>query len=93
VAYDPVAGENARRAIGNSTVQYVTTLGDAVQDTDGAVILTEWDEFRKADWRSLASNMVNPLLIDLRNLFTLQEASSIGIKYVSLGRNPIEISN
>jgi hypothetical protein len=36
--------------------------------------------------------MASPLLIDLRNLFTLQEAGAMGIRYVSLGRNPIEIA-
>jgi hypothetical protein len=36
--------------------------------------------------------MANPLLIDLRNLFSLQEAGSLGINYVSLGREPIKIS-
>ena len=44
-----------------------------------------WDEFKKADWRDLASTMTTPLLIDLRNLFSLREAGSLGIKYVSLG--------
>ena len=40
----------------------------------------------------LGKTMANPLLIDLRNLFSLQEASSMGINYVSLGREPIKMS-
>ena len=91
-AYDPVANRNARAIIDNDSVKYTATLGDALDDADGAVIMTEWDEFKKADWRTFASTMATPLLIDLRNLFTLQEASSIGINYISLGRNPIEKS-
>ncbi len=89
-AYDPVANENAKGLIGNGTVKYATSLGDALKDADGAVIVTEWDEFRKADWRMLSRSMASPLLIDLRNLFTLQQASSIGLNYLSLGREPIE---
>ncbi len=91
-AYDPVATENAEALIGNGTIQYSATLSDALKNADGAVIFTEWDEFRKADWRILASTMANPLLIDLRNLFSLQEAGSLGMNYVSLGREPIKIS-
>ncbi len=91
-AYDPVASENAEALIGNGTIQYSATLSEALKDADGAVIITEWGEFKKADWRSLALTMSNPLLIDLRNLFSLQEAGSIGINYLSLGRDPIIIS-
>ena len=92
MAYDPVANENARAIIGNGAVHYAATLSDALKKVDGAVIITEWDEFRNADWRSLALTMAHPLLIDLRNLFSFQEASSFGIKYVSLGRRPVAIS-
>ena len=91
--YDPAANENAKRHLGNGAVIFAESLPDALKNADGAVIFTEWDEFRKADWRSLASTMANPLLIDLRNLFSLQEARSIGINYVSLGREPIEMSH
>jgi UDPglucose 6-dehydrogenase len=93
MAYDPVAIENAKAFIGNGTVQYAESLSDALKDADAAVIITEWEEFRKADWRNLAATMAKPLIIDLRNLFTLQEASSIGIEYVSLGRDPIGLSH
>lgn len=92
-AYDPVARENAETLIESGTVHYAASLPDALKDAHGAVIITEWDEFRKADWCSLASTMANPLLIDLRNLFSLLEARSIGINYVSLGREPIERSH
>jgi UDPglucose 6-dehydrogenase len=91
-AYDPVANKNAQRHLRNSTVTFAENLPDALRNADGAVIFTEWEEFRKADWRSLAPTMSNPLLIDLRNLFSLQEAGSMGIRYVSLGRSPIGIA-
>ncbi|MGB8313301.1 MAG: hypothetical protein WCE69_02330, partial [Aestuariivirga sp.] len=40
----------------------------------------------------LALAMANPILIDFRNLFSIQEADSFGIKYMSLGRKPVAIS-
>jgi UDPglucose 6-dehydrogenase len=91
VAYDPAANEKARALLGNVKMHYSATLPEALKDADGAVILTEWNEFRKAGWRDLASTMANPLLVDLRNLFSLQEASLFGMKYVSLGRRPVVI--
>lgn len=92
VAYDPVANDKARALLGNAMVHYSATLPEALKDADGAVILTEWSEFRKAEWRDLASTMANPLLVDLRNIFSLQEAGLFGMKYVSLGRRPVTIS-
>jgi UDPglucose 6-dehydrogenase len=92
VAYDPVAAQNAKEQIGNGAVHYAATLEEALQDADAAVLLTEWDQFRKADWRKLSKTMARPLLIDLRNIFTLAQASSIGIDYVSLGRDRVSLN-
>lgn len=92
-AYDPVANENAKAFMDGGTVHYVASLPEALKGADGAVVITEWDEFKKADWRRLALTMADPLLVDLRNLFSSQEAGSIGVKYVSLGREPVAISH
>ena len=89
MAYDPVANENAKGQIGIDTVRYAANLEDALKDADGAVIITEWEEFRKADWTDLGKTMANPLVIDLRNIFTLPQANAFGINYVSLGREAI----
>jgi len=88
-AYDPEASENARKILGDDSIEYSNSVADAVRECDGAVIVTEWDEFRRASWANLAATMSNPLLVDLRNMFTLQDAQSWGISYVSLGRDPI----
>jgi len=92
-AYDPMASKNAERVLGGDVVHYATSLADALRNASGAVIVTEWDEFKKADWRTLATTMAAPLLVDLRNLFSLQEAGSMAITYVSLGRGPFEMSH
>lgn len=89
VAYDPVASKNAKVLLGNGALGFVTTLADAVSGADAAVILTEWPEFRKADWPRLARTMPRPLLIDLRNMFTLAHAAALGLDYISLGRQAI----
>jgi UDPglucose 6-dehydrogenase len=89
VAYHPVANKKAQALLDDVKLIYAATLFEALKDADGAVILTEWNEFRKAGWRDLASTMATPLLVDLRNLFSLREASLCGMKYVSLGRSPV----
>ena len=90
-AYDPEANQNAKSVIDNDSVKFMTTLEEALEDADGAVIMTEWDEFKNADWRTLALTMAAPLVVDLRNIFTLQDAGLMGINYISLGRRKIEM--
>ena len=53
------------------------------------MILTEWEEFRNLDWGKHAAAMARPLVIDLRNLYSLAQASAMGVEYISLGRNPV----
>lgn len=88
-AYDPEAIENAQKILGNDAIEYTTSVAKAVKDGDGAIILTEWEEFRKVNWKDLAASMSTPMLVDLRNMFNLQEASTLGVIYISLGRDPV----
>lgn len=88
-AYDPEATKNARALLGDESIEYTLTLDQAVQNCDGAIIVTEWDEFKKANWRKLSASMSNALLIDLRNMLTLQDAAASDISYISLGRDPV----
>jgi UDPglucose 6-dehydrogenase len=85
-AYDPVASANAGRILGNGCVYYPRTLVDAVTGADLAVILTEWEEFRRADWGLLAGLMTRRILIDFRNLITAEQAKAFNLDYFPLGR-------
>jgi UDPglucose 6-dehydrogenase len=89
-AYDPVAAKNAKLMLGTEGITYGNSLAETVAGADGAVVITEWDEFRKADWRTLGASMAQPLLVDLRNIFSLQEAAAQEIHYVSLGRDTVD---
>ena len=88
-AYDPVATENAIDALGQDGIQYHRSVREAVNGADAVVVITEWDEFRKLDWQYLRCVMKTPLVIDLRNIYSLPQASAMGIGYVSLGRSPV----
>jgi UDPglucose 6-dehydrogenase len=87
--YDPEATKNARALLGDASIDYRHRLDEAVKNSDGAIIITEWDEFRKANWQKLSASMSNALLVDLRNMFSLQEAAALNISYISLGRDPV----
>ena len=84
-----LTAENAKSILCNESVGFAASLGGAIKDADAAVILTEWDEFRNADWPGLAKLMAHGLIIDFRNLFTLSQARAFEVDYISLGRDRV----
>ncbi|MDR1551336.1 MAG: UDP-glucose/GDP-mannose dehydrogenase family protein [Holosporaceae bacterium] len=82
--YDPSFSEQAKQIFHEQEFS-----NDAYSNCDGAdavVILTDWSEFRALNLRELKKRVKNPLLIDLRNIYALSEASAAGFIYHSVGR-------
>jgi UDPglucose 6-dehydrogenase len=83
-AYDPVANGRAR-AVLPSRVHYCASALDAAEGADAIVIATEWDEFRQLDFARLRAQMRTPLIVDLRNLLSDNQACLRGFEYVGIG--------
>jgi len=83
-AYDPVGIERARVLL-PERVRYHRTALDAARGASAAVIVTEWDEFRRIDLGRLKRTMAAPLLIDLRNMLSKEQLGRLGIKYIGIG--------
>jgi len=87
IAYDPVAMDNARLAIGNSPgVSYAATPMDAVRGADALVIATEWKEFRSPDFPAIKAALKTPVIFDGRNLYEPSDVAMLGIEYHAIGR-------
>lgn len=84
VAYDPVAADNARSLLPG--VEMADTAREALLDTDAAVLVTEWPEFKEIDWTQAAERMRQPLLIDGRNFLEADDLRSAGFIYEGIGR-------
>jgi UDPglucose 6-dehydrogenase len=68
-------------------VKWIESPYQAAQGADLVVILTEWNEFRALDLEKLAKKMETPRMADLRNVYSLEEATEAGFTaYVSVGR-------
>jgi UDPglucose 6-dehydrogenase len=85
-AFDPEGMKEAAKLL--SGVTWTEDAYDAMAGADGVVILTEWNEFRALDLKQLKAKLKRPLLIDLRNIYTLREMAEAGIEYHSVGRRP-----
>ncbi len=84
VAYDPIAMDNAKSIL-NPLVCYAASIEEAVENSEAALIITDWDEIKNVDLTVFAK-MKNPLIIDGRNCFSIDEMAKNRIEYRSIGR-------
>lgn len=84
-AYDPIAIPNAKKALGNS-IKYAWNIREALVDADIAIIATEWDQIKHIPLSMYCTYMKEPIVIDGRNCYRLEEISKYPIIYRSVGR-------
>lgn len=89
VVYDPRGMDEAKKIFDDKIV-YASSLYEAADGADLIVILTEWDEFYNLDMSLLSKSMNNPVILDLRNIFSLEEMIGKGVKYISIGRPTVQ---
>jgi len=85
-AYDPEAMGKAGQLL---KIQFCKSPYDAAADADALLTLTEWNEFKRLDLRKIKSLLKNPLIIDGRNIYSLEEMKKHGFHYISIGRKEI----
>jgi UDPglucose 6-dehydrogenase len=83
-ACDPEGVEQAKKVLQN--VEFVFDPYAAAEGADAVVIVTEWDAYRAIDLTRLAATMATPLLVDLRNVYSREEAEKAGLDYVGVGK-------
>jgi UDPglucose 6-dehydrogenase len=83
-AYDPAGMEQAKPLVGKVT--FCADAYECAQDAAALVIVTEWEQFRALDFARLKSVMARPVLIDLRNIYSAEEAARHGFAYEGVGR-------
>lgn len=88
-AYDPEAMENVKSQIGD-VISYEANEYDALKDVDALIICTEWGIFRNPDFGKMKEKMKDAVIFDGRNLFDIDEMTSKGFYYNSIGRKTIE---
>jgi UDPglucose 6-dehydrogenase len=83
-AYDPVGMEQARHELPN--IAYCEDAYACAQGADALVIVTEWVQFRALDLDRLKEIMVQPVVVDLRNIYRPEDMAAAGFVYESVGR-------
>jgi UDPglucose 6-dehydrogenase len=86
-AYDPVAGESARRLFANyGGVRIADSAMAALDGCDALAIVTEWREFRSPDFTAMRAALKQPLIFDGRNLYDPAMVRAQGFEYFPIGR-------
>jgi len=83
-ATDPEAMARARVAIPG--VHYSADPYEVARGADALLLLTEWDQYRRLDWKQIRVEMARPLVIDARNMLRPAEMKALGFEYISFGR-------
>ena len=83
-AFDPASNDVCRKML--PQIDYVGDPYEAVQGAQATVIVTEWNLFRALELTRLKELMIQPQIIDLRNIYEPEKVAEAGFSYVSIGR-------
>jgi len=95
VVYDPIAMDEARRALAQDMGTSVAALSGitwaeaplpALDGVDALLIMTEWKCFQTPDFREMRDRMRTPLVLDGRNLYDPELMQEMGLAYQGIGR-------
>lgn len=82
--FDPEGTHEAQSLL--KDVEFRADPYAVAQGADALVIITEWDQFRALDLDRVKSLMTQPVLVDLRNIYSPEDVRSRGFRYASIGR-------
>jgi UDPglucose 6-dehydrogenase len=89
--YDPQAMPEAKRIFAaqklkKKKITFCKELFSVVKRSDCLCFLTEWEEFRRIDFRKVKRLMQYPLIADGRNMFERLKLEREGFHYIGVGR-------
>ncbi len=87
--HDPVAMENVKAQYGDK-LSYFNHHYDTLEGSDALAIVTEWNEFRHADFDYVLHRLSNPVIFDGRNLYEPEKMKQKGIDYFGIGLSSVE---
>jgi nucleotide sugar dehydrogenase len=88
VVYDPKAMPNARKVLGD-TVVYAGSAEESLRGADCAIVVTEWDEFKKLSPEDFLRLMHTPAVVDGRRIYDPKEFRG-KVPFAAIGLGPAE---
>lgn len=72
IGYDSEAKESARKVFGDK-IEYADSVEEALEDSELALLVTEWDEYKKLTTADFKKYMKEPNLVDGRLIYPFEE--------------------
>ena len=69
------------------SIKFFENAYDAIKDTELLVIITEWDEFKKLDYKKIYEMVKQKIIVDFRSILNEKEIEQIGFKYYFIGKD------
>ena len=89
-AYDPHGTEKFKFMVDPKaldSIKFFENAYDAIKDTELLVIITEWDEFKKLDYKKIYEMVKQKIIVDFRSILNEKEIEQIGFKYYFIGKD------
>ncbi len=84
--YDPQAYKEAKEIFyRDKKIRFAKNPYGAVKGCDCVCFLTEWDEFKKLDFKKIKRLMRLPFIADGRNMFDRKILTDLGFTYIGVG--------
>ena len=64
---------------------FARDMYEAALGAEALALVTEWEEFRRPDWRMLTQNMQGRALFDGRNIYLPEETKNAGFTLYRIG--------
>ena len=84
VVYDPKALKTAKR-IFSARVECADSAEECLKDADVAILVTEWEEFKRVTPQQFRKLMRNPVVLDGRRIYNPLAMERAGIDFQAIG--------
>ncbi|HVH15544.1 MAG TPA: UDP-glucose/GDP-mannose dehydrogenase family protein [Candidatus Angelobacter sp.] len=84
VAYDPMAMPNFENLFGN-IIELAKSPQSALKGAECAIVMTEWDEFKKLKAKDYLAYMSEPNVIDARRIYRPEQYRELNLLGIGLG--------
>jgi UDPglucose 6-dehydrogenase len=91
IASDPVAIENARKLF--PQIKFAENPYQALEKSDLLMLVTEWDQYQRLDFKKVKKVMKSPNVLDGRNIYDPDKLSKQGFNYSGVGRGQFKYLN
>ncbi len=88
IGYDPKANKTAEVEMGDK-IKYAESIEEVLKNSECAILITEWDEFKNLTPEDFKKSMKTPNLVDGRRLFDYDEFNR-ALPFRAIGRTDLE---